>query len=257
MTRPGASTHTAAVTRLDHSPLPSPRGLDAEARRSFLRMISHELRTPLNSIIGFSEVLRQEPCGPLGAPEYMDYVAIIGASGAKMLKMVNQIVEIVRLESQAADLDIHDESLGSLVEDVFQSLRHEAQALGVRLEAEAPEAMPWVRADSRGLKTVLTNLVQNALVQAPEGDAVTIRARLAAGHVIIEVEDRGPGVDSHEASRLLRPFEKGPPARTRETDGAGLGLPIAQLWSRAMGGDLSIRTAQDQGFTAMVVLPAA
>lgn len=248
-------TQVQAATDLEQTPLPSPRGLDEEARRSFLRMISHELRTPLNSIIGFSEVLRQQPCGPL-APEYLEYAAIIGDSGTKMLKMVNQIVEIVRLESQAADLDIHPEPLESLVEDVLLSLRQDARALNVNLAAEAPESMPWVNADPRALKIVLANLLHNAMAHAPEGDVVTVRARRTGAQVIIEVEDHGPGVDPVEAARLLRPFEKGQ-TQGRGPDGAGLGLPIALLYSRAMGGDLDIRTAMGHGFTAIVTAPAA
>src|ERR1700761_4517293 len=156
-----------AATDIEQTPLPSPHGLDAEAKRSFLRMISHELRTPLNSIIGFSDILQQQPNGPL-APQYREYAAIIGDSGAKMLKMVNQIVEIVRLESQAADLDIHPEPLESLVEEVLLSLRHDARTLNVSLAAEALEAMPWVQADARALKTVLANLLHNAMAHAPE-----------------------------------------------------------------------------------------
>jgi signal transduction histidine kinase len=244
-----------AATDIEQTPLPSPRGLDADAKRSFLRMISHELRTPLNSIIGFSEVLQAQPHGPL-TPEYREYAAIIGDSGAKMLKMVNQIVEIVRLESHAADLDIHPEPLESLVEDVLLSLRHEARTLNVRLAAEALEAMPWVQADPRALKTVLANLLHNAMAHAPEDDVVTVRARRDGGLVTIEVEDRGPGADAAEAARLLRPFEKGK-AQGRGPDGAGLGLPIALLYSRAMGGDLDIRTDRGQGFTAVVTVPAA
>src|SRR3569833_230559 len=164
------------ATDLEQTPLPSPRGLDEEAKRSFLRMISHELRTPLNSTIGFSEVLKAQPCGPLGR-EYLEYAAIIGDSGAKMLKMVNQIVEIVRLESQAADLDLHPEPLESLVEEVLLGLRQESRALGVSLAAEALEAMPWVQADPRALKIVLASLLHNAMAHAPEGDVGTARAR--------------------------------------------------------------------------------
>jgi signal transduction histidine kinase len=244
-----------AATDLEQTPLPSPRGLDEEAKRSFLRMISHELRTPLNSIIGFSEVLRQQPCGPL-APEYLEYAAIIGDSGTKMLKMVNQIVEIVRLESQAADLDIRPEPLESLVEEVLLSLRQDARALNVQLAAEALDAMPWVQADPRALKTVLCNLLHNAMAHAPEGDVVRVRARRDGREVAIEVEDRGPGVDAAEVARLLRPFQKGQ-TPGRGPDGAGLGLPIALLYSRAMGGDLDIRTERGQGFTAIVTVPAA
>ena len=246
-----------AKTDIEQTPLPSPRGLDEDAKRSFLRMISHELRTPLNSIIGFSEVLKQQPAGPLGAPQYLEYANIIGASGAKMLRMVNQIVEIVRLESQAADLDLRPEPLESLVEEVLQSLRQEALALDVRLLPQDLEAMPWVQADARGVKTVLTNLLQNAMAHTPADEPVMIRARREGREVVIEVEDRGPGVDPADAPRLLRPFAKGHAHPARGPDGAGLGLPIALLLSRAMGGDLDIRTGRGEGFTAIVSLPAA
>jgi signal transduction histidine kinase len=173
-----------------------------------------------------------------------------------MLRMVNQIVEIVRLESQAADLDLRPEPLESLVEEVLQSLRQETLMLGVRITAEGLETMPWVLADAAGVKTVLANLLQNAMAHTPAGQPVSVRARRADGEVIIEVEDRGPGVDVLDAPRLLRPFQKGPPP-VRGHDGAGLGLPIALLLSRAMGGDLDIRTGRGEGFTAVVTLPAA
>jgi signal transduction histidine kinase len=244
-----------AATDLEQTPLPSPRGLDEEAKRSFLRMISHELRTPLNSIIGFSEVLRQQPHGSL-ATEYLEYAAIIGDSGTKMLKMVNQIVEIVRLESQAADLDIRPEPLESLVEEVLLSLRQESRTMNVSLAAEDLEAMPWVQADPRALKIVLSNLLHNAMAHAPEGEVVTVRARREGLQVAIEVEDRGPGVDAADVPRLMRPFQKGE-ASGRGPDGAGLGLPIALLYSRALGGDLDIRTDKGQGFTAIATVPAA
>jgi signal transduction histidine kinase len=244
-----------AATDLEQTPLPSPRGLDEEARRSFLRMISHELRTPLNSIIGFSEVLQQQPHGPL-APEYLEYASIIGDSGTKMLRMVNQIVEIVRLESQAADLDIRPEPLENLIEEVLLSLRQDARALNVRLAAEELEAMPWVLADPRALKIVLGNLLHNAMAHAPEGDVVTVRARRDGRQVAIEVEDHGPGVDPADVPRLMRPFQKGE-TPGRGPDGAGLGLPIALLYSRALGGDLEIRTSQGEGFTAIATAPAA
>ena len=69
------------------------------AKRSFLRMVSHELRTPLNSIIGFSEILSKELCGPLGSPQYKEYANHVRQSGLKLLRLVNQILEIARLEA--------------------------------------------------------------------------------------------------------------------------------------------------------------
>src|SRR5580698_6934197 len=71
--------------------------LDAQ-KRSFLRMVSHELRTPLNSIIGFSEIISRELCGPLGSPQYAEYAEHVRQSGLKLLRLVNQVLEIARLD---------------------------------------------------------------------------------------------------------------------------------------------------------------
>lgn len=236
---------------------PIPGRLDEEAKRSSLRMISHELRTPLNSIIGFSEVLRQELCGPLGSEQYKEYAAFINESGHKMLRLVNQIVEIVRLESQAEALDLTVEPLDLMLGETFKTLAAEAQTLGVRVEAEAIDDMPAVLADARALRTVLLNLLQNGLSHSPPGDAVRVRARSAGGRVTIEIEDHGPGLDPGDLPRLMRPFEQGEHALTRTGDGAGLGLPIARLLTEAMGGELLIRTAPGAGLTAAIVLSAA
>jgi len=240
------------------SSAPPVRGrLDEEAKRSFLRMISHELRTPLNSIIGFSEVLKQELCGPLGSPQYKEYAAFIGDSGHKMLRLVNQIVEIVRLESQAEQMDVGHEPLDLAIGEAFQILSLEAQTWGVRLIGEDMDDMPAVAADARALRTVLINLIQNALAFSPQGEAVRVRARQTGGQVLIEIIDVGPGFDPADLPRLMRPFEQGQQTLTRSADGAGLGLPIAQLMTEAMGGALTIRTAVGCGLTAMIVLPAA
>jgi signal transduction histidine kinase len=236
---------------------PIPGRLDDEAKRSFLRMISHELRTPLNSIIGFSEVLRQELCGPLGSEQYKEYAVFISDSGHKMLKLVNQIVEIVRLESQAESLDLALEPVDLAVGEAFQNLAAEAQTWGVRLTAEALDEMPVVLADARALRTVLINLLQNAMAYSPPGEAVRVRARRAGPQVLIEIEDQGPGVDPEDLPRLMRPFEQGEHTLTRTADGAGLGLPIAKLLTEAMGGTLMIRTAPGEGLTAVIDLPAA
>jgi signal transduction histidine kinase len=250
--------HALAPSEFQPAATPPVRGkLDEEAKRSFLRMISHELRTPLNSIIGFSEVLREEICGPLGSPQYKEYAAFINESGHKMLKMVNQIVEIVRLESQAEALNIGQEPLDLAVGEAIQILAAEARAAEVRLVAEDLDEMPAAMADGRALRTVMLNLLQNAVAHSPPGATVRICARQDGRQVLIEIADQGAGFDPKDLPRLMRPFEQGREALTRTGDGAGLGLPIAQLLTEAMNGSLTIRTACGEGLTATIALPAA
>ena len=249
-------TQALATAEPPSGPPPIRGRLDEEAKRAFLRMISHELRTPLNAIIGFSEVLQQELCGPLGAPQYKDYVAFIGDSGQKMLKLVNQIVEIVRLESQAEQMDLRPEHLDLAFGEAIQSLAGEARARDVRLRAEDLESMPAVLADARGLRTVLINLLQTAIAHSPAGERVTVRAVRRGDRVQVEIEDHGEGVDPGDLPRLLRPFDHGELLASHGDD-AGLGLPIAKLIVEAMGGTLDIRTARGQGLAAVIGLPAA
>ncbi|MGH6958317.1 MAG: sensor histidine kinase [Caulobacteraceae bacterium] len=226
-------------------------------KRSFLRMVGHELRTPLNSIIGFSEIISRELCGPLGSPQYKEYAEHVRLSGLKLLRLVNQVMEIARLEGLAMDLDPAPEPLDHAVDDALESLRDEATQRRVAFVVEDEGHLPAVMADPRGLRTVLANLLQNAVTFSPEGGRVRLRARRAASRVLIQIEDDGEGVDPAEIPRLLRPFEQGQNALTRSTEGAGLGLPIVALLCKAMGGQVRLVSEPGRGLRAEVLLPAA
>ncbi|HEY1427420.1 MAG TPA: HAMP domain-containing sensor histidine kinase [Caulobacteraceae bacterium] len=249
-----------SAVRSPPEPEPSPRARRALAdaqKRSFLRVVSHELRTPLNSIIGFSEILSKELCGPLGSPQYVEYANHIRQSGLKLLKLVNQVLEIARLEGRATDLEPLPEPLDHALDDVRESLRGEIAARGVRVLVADEGRLPAVFADPRGLRTVLTNLLQNAVAYSPQGGEVRLSAMQGAGGVRILIEDDGPGVNPDDIERLMRPFEQGEAALTRQGEGAGLGLPIAALLCKAMGGALRLLAEPGRGLRAEVLLKSA
>ena len=228
-----------------------------ERRRSFLRMVSHELRTPLNSILGFSEILTSELYGPLGTPQYKEYAEIIHGSGQKLLKLVNQVLEIARLEGNTIDFDVGPESLDAALDDVLMALNTELETRSVRVNITDRGELPAVTADGRGLRSVLTQLIHNAIVFSPEGGEVTVTAEPHGGDVDIVIRDHGDGIDPDDLGRLMAPFEQGENALTRKGEGAGLGLPIADLTCAAMGGRLRLTSAPGQGMTATARLPAA
>ncbi|NBB16605.1 sensor histidine kinase [Caulobacter sp. SLTY] len=240
----------------EHAAARRQAAMDAQ-KKSFLRMVSHELRTPLNAVIGFSEILACELYGPLGSPQYREYAEHILASGHKLLGLVNQILEIARLESHVGDMDVRAEPLDHALEDVLELVAPQAREAGVEIEIADEAALCQVMADGRGLRTMLGNLLQNAITWSPRGGHVRIDAIQAEGMVRIDIADQGPGVDPAEIPRLLKPFEQGEGALTRRSEGAGLGLPIVQALSDAMGGRLAIRSAPGEGLTASLSLPAA
>lgn len=227
-----------------------------EQKRSFLRMVSHELRTPLNSILGFSEILTSELYGPLGSPQYKEYAGIIRESGQKLLKLVNQVLEIARLEGRALEMDARSEPLEAAIDDVLGSLKDELAGRDLRILVANRGGLPAVTADPRGLRTVLFNLIQNAVAFSPDGGEVRLSAASEDDEVEIVIQDQGQGVDPDELPRLMTPFEQGENALTRRGEGAGLGLPISELTCRAMGGRLKLSSQPGEGLTARVRLPA-
>jgi len=228
-----------------------------EQKRSFLRMVSHELRTPLNAVIGFSEIVSAEIYGPLGAPQYKEYAELIRQSGYKLLKLVNQIVDIAKLEGQAMELDLEPELLDNAVEDALGVLGGEIGDRNITIVVENEGSLPSVMADSRGLRTMLVNLLQNAICYSPEGGTVAISAYRERDCVHLEIRDQGEGVPAEDIPRLMRPFEQGENALTRSSQGAGLGLPIVTLLAQAMNGSLRLRSGEGEGLTAEICLPAA
>ncbi len=228
-----------------------------EAKRSFLRMVSHELRTPLNSVIGFAEIISRELHGPISDPRYKAHAEIIRDSGLKLLKMVNQVLEIARLDAGAADLAISPESAAVAVKAAVRSLEEQAAARHIDIRQVVEDPSPLVLADPRGLNTILSNLLQNAITFSPEGGEVEVHVRSGRDTVVIEVCDKGDGVSPQDLHRLLRPFEQGENALVRRTGGAGLGLSIVSLLCREMGGMLTLRSKVGEGLTARVRLPCA
>jgi len=228
-----------------------------DAKRDFLRTVSHELRSPLNAIIGFSEILTAELYGPLGAPQYREYAEHVRQSGHRLLRLVNQVLEMARLQGQAIDLTQSPQSLDHVLDDVRDGLREELRASSLHLEVIDEGRLPSVLADTKGVRTLLFNLLQNAILHGAAGGRIEVRAHRHDDLVDIEVRDFGDGVDPADLVRLLAPFEQGDGVLGRSTRGAGLGLPIVRLLAETMGGEISLVSAPGGGLSARVTLPGA
>lgn len=246
-----------ATSSLDPADVMSSDAALDEPKRAFLRMISHELRTPLNSILGFSEILASELYGPLGSPQYKEYAEIIHGSGRRLLKLVNQVLEIARLDARTIDFDLRAEPLEAALDDVLATLAADMAARSVRVSIRNRPDLPGVVADTRGLRTVLANLLQNAVAHSPTGGVVRISTRTLGDEVEIRIQDDGPGVDPAQIPRLMGAFEQAENGLTRASEGTGLGLPICLLTCQAMSGRMVLTSPPGKGLSVTVTLPRA
>jgi signal transduction histidine kinase len=229
----------------------------SRTKTEFLANMSHELRTPLNAIIGFSEILKNEMFGPLGASQYEEYAIDIHDSGAHLLGVINDILDFSKAEVGKLTLMERSVSLEQIVEPCLRLLRPRAEEAGVTLTLHVPKNTPFIRVDELKLKQILINLVSNAVKFTQQGGSVSIAAEaVEGGSLAIRVIDTGIGIAPDDIPKALSAFGQVDSALSRKFDGTGLGLPLASSLTELHGGTLELESTYGEGTTVTVLLPA-
>ncbi|MFV3130683.1 ATP-binding protein [Niveispirillum sp. KHB5.9] len=229
------------------------------AKGQFLANISHELRTPLNAIIGFSEILRDELLGGLGAPQYREYAIDIHEGGLHLLRLVNDLLDIARMDAGTLELRESWVEVAPLIDRCERLLRQKAAERGVPVRLDVSPPSLRVLADEVRLKQILVNLLGNAIrfSEAGQGVVVTVRLEAQTGDVLVEVADHGIGMNVEAMRIALEPFAQVEGGHNRRQPGAGLGLPLARGYAEAHGGSLTMQSTPAVGTTVTVRLPAS
>jgi PAS domain S-box-containing protein len=230
----------------------------SRAKSQFLARMSHELRTPLNSIIGFSEMMRLQTHGPLGAADYLDYAGDIHHSANRLLNVINDILDITTIEAGKLVLNETETTLEMIAGPLVAAIRETAEAGGLTLQTDIPGDLPHLFIDQRVMRQILGNLLSNAVKFTPKGGQVTLRATLdAVGGMSITVADTGIGIDPVAFDHLFMPFFQAETGTTRKFEGTGLGLALAKRLTELLGGQIHLTSRPQEGTTVTVVLPAS
>ena len=221
----------------------------AELKQSFLNNMSHEIRTPLNAIVGFSDMLANEP--EFSNEERQEFVDIINTNTKLLLKLVGDVLELSRIESGNLSFTFQRESVCRLLDDVYQThsllIRPPLQFL-----KDFPPEDVQVNVDPMRLTQVLTNFLNNANKFTKEG-SIRLGYCCPSGmsEVHLYVEDTGIGIPHSEQKMIFERFYK----RSEFSQGVGLGLSICVLIVEKMGGRIELRSEEGRGSRFTVVLP--
>ena len=220
----------------------------------FIRHVSHEFRTPLSSIIGFTALLEREG-EALTPEERAEYLRIVVRNARHLLHIVNDLLNISKVEAGTLEVTLAPVRAGQVAEAVIASLANQAEENGIRVRLEDAATL-LVEADSGRLRQVLFNLLENALKYSPRGSEVVVATTDGDGVVRLEVRDRGPGIPRVDQGRLFKEFSRVNPPGMRVA-GAGLGLALSRLLTKAMHGEIGVDSAPGQGSTFWVALRPA
>ena len=221
----------------------------AELKQSFLNNMSHEIRTPLNAIVGFSDMLANEP--EFSDEERQEFVDIINTNTKLLLKLVGDVLELSRIESGNLSFIFQREDVRQVLDDVYQTHSLLIQPPLQFLKDFPPEDVQ-VNVDPMRLTQVLTNFLNNANKFTKEG-SIQLGYCCPSGmsEVHLYVEDTGIGIPHSEQKMIFERFYK----RSEFSQGVGLGLSICVLIVEKMGGRIELRSEEGRGSRFTVVLP--
>lgn len=219
----------------------------------FLANMSHEIRTPLNAIIGFSEIMKMQMFGRLGAIEYRQYAADIADSGTHLLSLINSILDLSKIEAGGTSFVDVDLGMDQLVSGAIKSIEGHAARKQIKIVKNTAANLPLFIGDMTAITQVLLNLMSNAVKYTDTGGTITIDLVIneAGGHQVT-VSDTGVGIVQKDLELVMSPFGRSRNIMTENEGGTGLGLSICQALVEQHDGKLTLASEFGVGTTVTI-----
>jgi signal transduction histidine kinase/ActR/RegA family two-component response regulator len=218
----------------------------------FVANVSHELRTPLNAVLGWAQILRDNPNDPAELAEGLE---TIERNARVQAQLIEDLLDISRIVSGNIRLDLRPIDPLPAVQGAIESTRTEAKAHGVEIET-AIEPSALIVGDPARLQQIVWNLLANAIKFTPKSGRVLVSLRNTATDLQITVTDTGVGIAPQFLPHVFERFRQADASTTRRYGGLGLGLAIVKQLVELQGGGVTASSpGVGNGSTFVVTLP--
>ncbi len=221
----------------------------------FFSIISHDLRSPLNAIFGLTEILEAE-VREKGDAELARMIGLLKHASGQAIDLLVNLLEWSRAQSGRLSFEPAPGQLLSLVMETQKLLEGSLQEKNLHFSVEVPETL-WVEADKNMVRTILRNLVSNAVKFTPSGGKINLTAWLENDAVYCAVTDTGIGIKKRDLPKLFRQDQHVSSLGTRKEKGTGLGLILCHDFIERHGGTLTVESEPQKGATFTFSLPLA
>ena len=221
-------------------------------KNAFIEHVSYEFRAPLTNIIGFTDMLRQEICGPLN-PKQKEYLDHVSSSSGVLHSMVDNMLDLATVDAGIMHLDLQTVDLTTTVRGAVHSVSELLREQNVKLSLVVPPKPEQFVADATRIQQVLYNLLTNAIRFSPEGSEIRLETKVEPDAVTLRVSDAGPGIPEDKRDSIFNRFESN--AHSGGSRGVGLGLAIARSLVELHGGTISLDASVESGASFVCRLP--
>lgn len=220
----------------------------ADNRKQFINNLSHEMKTPLTSILGFADIMRIKR--NISPEELSDYADIIFEEATRLKSLSGKLMEIITVGE--TNLEYKDVKITSLLNQTELVFRPVFGKNDLRLITDIEDCI--IHIDTELFKSMLFNLIDNAVKASSKGSDICISSRFSHGIVKISVKDNGIGIDKKELGKITEPFYMVDKARSRQEGGAGLGLALCNNIAEIHNAVLTFDSTPNKGTTVTITM---
>ncbi len=215
------------------------------ARRDFTANVSHELKTPLSAIKAYAETLLM---GALDDEEARSrFVERIAEQANRLDSLIRDLLQLTRLQSQPDKPQLSDLPLDEVLRTCVEEHQTIGQAKRISIEISEVERDCRVEADLESLRTVIGNLLSNAVRYNRDGGWVRVSTRCEPSIVILTIADSGIGIPPEDLDRIFERFYRVEKARSQDSGGTGLGLSIVKHLVQSMSAEIQVSSVLGKG----------
>ena len=221
----------------------------SQAKSHYISYISHEIRTPLTYILGYAQMLAEDPLIPEGKRYFLRSIV---QGGELVTKIINDVLDIAKVEAGAMELKLEPFSVKTCLQEVEHTVKLGAVQKGVRLDfINHSSEDVWVIGDKLKCQQIIMNFLSNAIKVTPQGGIVKLEIRTEETKddnkisLLVDIHDSGPGLSPDEQKNLFLPFYQ--TRKGTQIGGTGLGLYFAYKLAELMGGKVSVESEIGKG----------
>jgi len=222
-------------------------------KSDFVSSVSHEFKTPITSIKALIERLQQGKVK--SSHKKKEYYSVISQDADKLSSLVRNILDFSRVEEGRSEYIFRETDVAQLVEDEIENFKRDKIYAGIKIDLQISPNIPHLYVDRESFSLALNNLLENAVKFSLGEKEIFVKVTKDAENIIIEVEDKGMGIDSGEMDKIIDKFYQGKSATQQSIRGTGLGLTLVKHVMDAYEGKVLVKSKIGQGSTFSLVFP--
>jgi len=225
-----------------------------EVRTQFVAGVSHELKTPLTAIRMFAETLAMGRSRD--ETTRSEYLETIVSESERLARLVDNVLDFSKIEQGRKIYRLRPAKLQEIAESAVRAMRFPLAQQGFQLHFSADENIPLIEVDPDAMQQAILNLLANAMKYSGDSREIDLRLRARDGNAVVEVVDRGLGLEPDEKLHVFDKFYRAPSHESHSIAGTGLGLTLVAHIAAAHGGRVEVESKTGVGSTFYILIPA-